>query len=367
MPFDGSGNYSLPVTSWNPAVGGTTINPSDWNTTGSDLATALSTVICKDGQTTTTARIPFAQGAQTDSITEITSTNGVTIGKVNAALGSDIASPAGGTLNLTTATGQTVDVTGTNAITAITLAQGSMRWVRFTGILTLTNGASLVLPGGANITTAAGDYALFIGYASSVVRCAWYQPIAEAPITGYTGTGLIVRQTSPTLVTPTLGVASATTINKVALTAPASGSTLTIADGKTLTASNTLTLAGTDGTTMTFPPASASVGYINIPQNSQSDAYTTVAADSGKHILHPTADNNPRTFTIAANASVAYAIGTAITFINQINTVTIAINSDTLVLAGAGSTGSRTLAANGIATAVKIASTTWVISGTGLT
>jgi hypothetical protein len=107
--------------------------------------------------------------------------------------------------------------------------------------------------------------------------------------------------------------------------------------------------------------------YANIPQNSQSAAYTTVISDSGKHILHPTADNNARTFTIDSNANVPYPIGTAITFINQINTVTIAITSDTLVLAGLGSTGSRTLAANGMATAVKIATTTWMISGTGLT
>jgi hypothetical protein len=107
--------------------------------------------------------------------------------------------------------------------------------------------------------------------------------------------------------------------------------------------------------------------FSNIPQNSQSAAYTTVLADAQKHILHPTADNNARTFTIDSNANVAYPIGTAITFVNQINTVTIAITSDTLVLAGAGTTGSRTLAANGIATALKIASTTWIISGTGLT
>lgn len=66
-------------------------------------------------------------------------------------------------------------------------------------------------------------------------------------ITDKTGSGKVVLDTSPTLVTPTLGVASATTINKVTLTAPATGSTLTIADGKTLTSSNTLTLAGTDG------------------------------------------------------------------------------------------------------------------------
>jgi hypothetical protein len=173
---------------------------------------------------------------------------------------------------------------------------------------------------------------------------------------------------SPTLVTPTLGVATATSINKVTLTAPATGSTLTIADGKTLTASNTIELAGTDSTTMTFPPASASVGYLNIPINSQSADYTLVAADSGKTIFHPSTDANARTFTIPANASVAYTVGTAITFINMsTNNLTIAITSDTMYLAGAGTTGSRTLLQYGIATAVKLTDTTWIISGNGLT
>lgn len=75
-----------------------------------------------------------------------------------------------------------------------------------------------------------------------------------------TGSGNVVLATSPTLVTPTLGVASATTINKVTLTAPATGSTLTIADGKTLTVNNTLTLAGTDSTTITFQGTDTYVG-----------------------------------------------------------------------------------------------------------
>ena len=109
------------------------------------------------------------------------------------------------------------------------------------------------------------------------------------------------------------------------------------------------------------------LAYRHIPQNSRSTAYTAVAADAGGHILHPTADNNARTFTIPANSSVAYPIGAALTFINLVNTVTIAITTDTLILAGAGTTGSRTLAANGVATAIKITSTSWIISGTGLT
>jgi hypothetical protein len=85
-------------------------------------------------------------------------------------------------------------------------------------------------------------------------------------VTTSTGTGATVLSTTPTLVTPVLGVATATSINKVAFTAPATASTLTIADGKTLTASNSLTLAGTDSTTMTFPASSATVAGLGIAQ-----------------------------------------------------------------------------------------------------
>jgi len=76
-----------------------------------------------------------------------------------------------------------------------------------------------------------------------------------------TGSGLVVFNNSPSLITPTLGVASATTINKVTITAPATGSTLTIADGKTLTVNNTLTLTGTDTSSVAFG-AGGTVAYV---------------------------------------------------------------------------------------------------------
>lgn len=74
----------------------------------------------------------------------------------------------------------------------------------------------------------------------------------KSAVTDETGSGALVFATSPTLVTPTLGVAAATSINKVAITAPATGSTLTIADGKTLTVSNILTFTGTDSSSVAF-------------------------------------------------------------------------------------------------------------------
>lgn len=111
------------------------------------------------------------------------------------------------------------------------------------------------------------------------------------------------------------------------------------------------------------------VGFRELVQNSQSAAYTPVLADAGKHIFHPSADVTARTWTIPANASVAFPLGTAITFVNQnaAGVITLAITTDTLRLAGPGTTGSRALAANGIATALKVTATEWLISGTGLT
>lgn len=125
-------------------------------------------------------------------------------------------------------------------------------------------------------------------------------------------------------------------------------------------------LAGTD-TVRAVTPDGARAVMERVQQNSQSAAYTLVLADAGRHIYHPAADATARVWTIPANASVAFPIGTALTFINDGGTITLSITSDTLVLAGDGATGSRTLAQYGMATAVKVTSTRWMISGSGLT
>ena len=193
-----------------------------------------------------------------------------------------------------------------------------------------TLAASALLIGGGSgtaisSTTTGANVLTFLGTPSSANLA--------AAVTDETGSGALVFATSPTLVTPVLGT-------------PTSGD---------------LSNCTADGT--------SSVGFRNIPQNSQSTAYTLVLADSGKHILHPSADTTARTFTIPANSSVAFPIGTAITFVNQngAGVVTIAITTDTMRLSPAGTTGSRTLAANGVATCIKLTSTEWIISGTGLT
>lgn len=142
---------------------------------------------------------------------------------------------------------------------------------------------------------------------------------------------------------------------------PSGGSAVVFCDGTNAVSPLTALPSGT--TVNGF-----SAGYLDIPQNSQAADYTLVLADAGKHIYHPSADATARAWTIPANSSVAFPVGTAITFINGLGAgaVTISITTDTLVLAGSGSTGSRSLLPPGVATAVKVAPTVWVISGQGI-
>ena len=112
---------------------------------------------------------------------------------------------------------------------------------------------------------------------------------------------------------------------------------------------------------------SNTVGYLTVPQNSQNGSYNVLLADTGRHLYHPIGQA-AATYTIPANSNVAFAVGAALTFINlSANAVTVSVTTDTMYLSSAGTTGNRTLAQYGIATAVKITSTSWIISGSGLT
>jgi hypothetical protein len=134
--------------------------------------------------------------------------------------------------------------------------------------------------------------------------------------------------------------------------------------GGTLEVTGALTLNGaltTDNTT------ADEAGFKGLPLNPQSGNYTCVLADAGGMIRHPNGGGAGDTFTIPAEASVNYPIGTVLTFVNRdSSSVSVAITTDTLTLAGTTSTGTRTLAQNGVATAIKVEGASWMISGSGL-
>lgn len=174
--------------------------------------------------------------------------------------------------------GTVANSTTTPAITISTSVTGLLKG-NGTAISAATAGTDYLAPGSLSITTNAASGGGTLSYSSGVFT---FTPpdltsyltasntatltnktfdtagtgnsfkINGTAITANTGSGSNVLATNPTLVTPTLGVASATTINKVTITAPLTGSTLTIADGKTLTISNTLTFTGTDTSSVAF-------------------------------------------------------------------------------------------------------------------
>lgn len=112
-------------------------------------------------------------------------------GILNTGIGADIAAAA--TLVLDSSTGPVLDVTGNTGITAVTLAEGRLRWCRFSGTPLITNGASLICPGGNNIQIAAGDWVLFAGDAGNVARVAFYQPYDT--LVTLTGTQTLTNKT----------------------------------------------------------------------------------------------------------------------------------------------------------------------------
>lgn len=128
----------------------------------------------------------------------------------------------------------------------------------------------------------------------------------------------------------------------------------TVAPG---TSGNVLTSNGT-----TWTSAAAPASAVQYPQESKSADYTLVLADAGKQIFHPASDTSTRTFTIPANSSVAFPVGTVVLFTQENggnNFIEVAITSDTLVT-NKTTTGSVFVDAGNTLYCIKVAATKWI-------
>lgn len=422
------GTYSLPAG--NPVVTGTIISSTWGNTTLTDIATALTDSLSRSGLGGMTAALlgtDGAVGAPAFSFTNEPASGLYRIGAGSIGMsvlnrlvmswGSSgniaIPRPASGvslTISGTPSTGQSLilDASAGNWGGMSLTTNGSSQWGLLNGIdaagefalynhqagasqmrLTSAGNFTFIAPSSGvpvtvNNTNASTSFVITNSISSSAAipslslkttagngfctlslgANAAGNPVAGTNdlalfINGATSDGTLLNRANAALNLGTNATArvSIAAAGNVTINGPASGIAATI-NGFSGTHSTQIA----DSATALF-----NAGYLELPINTQNTAYQTVLADAGKAIYH--SDGTARTYTIPANGTVAYPIGTTLTFINDASgavNVTIAITTDTLQLSPGGTTGSRTLAQFGRATAHKVAATKWIISGTGL-
>ena len=162
MSYNGSGTFVINSTG-QPVVSGTVISSTAFNALTADLGTGLSTALTKDGQTTATARIPFAQGISSTLVTDASSTTTgsiITAGGVGIAKAlyvGTLANFAGAATFSSTINKVTVTAPATSA--TLTIADGASLVTSGAYSLTLTSTAAtnVTLPTTGTLATLAGS------------------------------------------------------------------------------------------------------------------------------------------------------------------------------------------------------------------
>lgn len=202
MPRNGSGTYSPPVNSWNPATNGVPATASDWQAQLNDIRDALTQSVSRDGQTIISGDLQMGGNKLTNL------EPGSLLGDSAAwqqifSQGQQVNLASAATVDIGAQNSTMINITGTTTIASFGANYNGPRYIRFDGALTLTNSATLVLPGSANITTAAGDSAIAVplGLPATGWRVAAYQRAdgraisapTSFPAAGLTGTVAIAN------------------------------------------------------------------------------------------------------------------------------------------------------------------------------
>jgi hypothetical protein len=250
MPRSGTGQYTAPTSSFNPAINGVLATAGDWQALLNDLSAALTQSVSRDGQSPMQGNLNLSNNKITGLAPGTATNDAATWAQLfGASTQADIASAA--TTDIGVQNTSFLRVTGTTTITSFGTSYRGPRFLTFAGSVTLTNSSTLVLPGGANITTVAGDSLIVIPGATLGTADKWvvvaYQSATVAPSVGgfsfrnrlMNGQGLInqrgyVSGTATTtanqytldrwrVVTSGQTLTFSTSANEVTFTAPAGG------------------------------------------------------------------------------------------------------------------------------------------------
>jgi hypothetical protein len=333
--------------------------------TGAITAMTAATALLPS-QTSNSGKYLTTDGAGTLSWGTGSSYSAPTIGSTSIGSGATVTTITGLTLTSPTITTPIIDSISASAATGI---NPSLYANTTTGNISigagLTSGQMNIATGGSSATP------ISIGHTNATIGLTGNTTVtgtltSTSTIQGTTGTftgaTLAINGATPAITSTNASAASIFTSNVTSVTI--GSSTIKTTD---------YPVAPTGTTSGTVTQAAQLSGYIGMPQNLQATSgtftYTFAASDAGKHI-YATGTPTSVTFTIPANSAVAFEIGTTFVVMNDLGAATnisIAITTDTMQLAGTGTTGTRTLARYGVASITKVTATKWIISGNGLT
>lgn len=279
LPRNGSGTFAAAASSVNPAVASTTIEVAPFNTLIDDIESGLSESIARDGQTATTARIPFASGISTDTITEVTGAAGVTIDSV-------LLKDGGATLS--------------DSVTYIADNADATKKVQFqvSGVTTATTRVLTVPNFDGTIATLAGT-----------------ETLTNKTLTSPTINTASIA--SPTITTPTLDLSTVTTANPLTVAKGGTGAA-TFTDAGVLIGNGTgaiqVTSAGTAGQVLTSngagvdPTFQAVSGVIRqiveaTPHVANTDVSAVIPYDDTKPLISEGTEINTLTITLTSAAN----------------------------------------------------------------
>ncbi len=332
MSRNGSGTYTPPTNSWNPAVNGVSATAVDWQSILNDLSAALTQSVSRDGQSPMTGNLSLSGNKLTGLGAGTGTGDSLRFEQLfDQGVEQDVASAA--TTDIGTINSNFVRITGTTSITSFGTNYKGPRFVRFGGILTLThNATTLILPTGANITTAVGDRAIVtpIGNSASGWQVLAYQRADGTSLVGIlTATNTIIgRVTAGTGAVESLSGAQAQTILPIGQTRTDVASAATV-DLTTLVPGNShINITGT--TTITaFTVTSGRLFFVRFNAALTLTNNASIITQTGANIvtqagdtciLRATAANTVEVLSYSAlsdirlSAAAATTSGTAIDF-----------------------------------------------------